>query len=280
MARMAHKVLSSYVAAPAHTSLPQLMRRYSKRIRTVLIAACVLGACSAVLLTFASFASLRLHVEQTAWDQLVEDAEVLDAIDWEYLHSINPDIVGWITVDNTSISYPILDPSRESVEYYLTHDIWGNVSSTGCIVLAENNLISSNQLYIYGHHLTGTTLMFSELGAAWKEVSFNRIGNLHLFTPETGEVVLEPSCAAHIYETDELYLQQTGSPSALNQWFSQVWERAHVTKDNTYEPITQSITLITCSSPFAQQPWRCAVTFTQPSTTNKQEVRDANAIQL
>ncbi len=276
---------------PAFTPL----RYYSKRLRRRLVAVCALGVCAALCLLCASFVAQKLHVEESAWSQLVEDAQVSTSIDWGYLQSINPDIVGWITVENTSISYPLLDPSQRSVEYYLSHDIWGNASSSGCIVLAESSSLDaisssassmmsgattsalSNQLYVYGHHLSGTTLMFSELGNAWQAPSFSQIGRLHLFTPDAGEVIYEPSCAAHIYETDELYFQQTSSLDELNLWFSQVWEKADVTQGESCETITQSITLITCSSQLSGQPWRCAITFIQASSSAQQVVLDIGA---
>ena len=40
------------------------------------------------------------------------------SIDWEYLKSINKDIIAWIEIENTKIDYPIL---KDKDVYYLKH---------------------------------------------------------------------------------------------------------------------------------------------------------------
>ena len=40
-------------------------------------------------------------------------------IDWDYLKSVNEDIIGWIEIEDTKINYPILQDNNNL--YYLKH---------------------------------------------------------------------------------------------------------------------------------------------------------------
>ena len=58
-------------------------------------------------------------------EELIDDAIEIDSkteeplIDWNYLKSVNDDIVGWIEIENTKINYPILKDNENL--YYLKH---------------------------------------------------------------------------------------------------------------------------------------------------------------
>ena len=66
----------------------------------------------------------------------------------------NPDIIGFIVIPNTNISYPVVQTGNN--DFYLYHDINWNVSSAGSIFLDyENNLydLSDDNFIIYGHNM-------------------------------------------------------------------------------------------------------------------------------
>ena len=50
------------------------------------------------------------------------------SIDWEYLKSINKDIIAWIEIENTKIDYPIL---KDKDVYYLKHTFDKKYNSNG-----------------------------------------------------------------------------------------------------------------------------------------------------
>ncbi len=93
-----------------------------------------------------------------AHDSQYEDSENLafPNIDWQYWKSVNKDIIGWISVKNTKINYPILQADESDPSYYLEHDIYGNANEEGCIFLdaecASEGLESKNSV-VFGHHL-------------------------------------------------------------------------------------------------------------------------------
>lgn len=78
---------------------------------------------------------------------------------FQELFSKNSDLVGWLEIDNTNISFPVLQTTDNS--FYLSHDFEKNSSITGAIfadyrypVLAQN---PADNTVIYGHNTTNGT---------------------------------------------------------------------------------------------------------------------------
>lgn len=78
------------------------------------------------------------------------------------LMAINPDIVGWITIDDTNIDHPILQ-GEDNLDY-INKDVYGNFSLPGSIFLDSRNDKDFNDPYslLYGHHMDGGG-MFGDL---------------------------------------------------------------------------------------------------------------------
>ncbi len=83
-----------------------------------------------------------------------------------YLNSlrvINPDLVGWITVNGTTINYPVVQTYNN--QYYLTRGFDGRVVTAGTIYMDYRNdktLSFNHNTVIYGHNMNAGT-MFYEL---------------------------------------------------------------------------------------------------------------------
>jgi len=66
----------------------------------------------------------------------------------------NEDVVGWITIDDTNIDYPVLQ--AEDNAYYLTKNLEGEESRAGSIFLDYRNDIQSDDeknIVVYGHRM-------------------------------------------------------------------------------------------------------------------------------
>lgn len=50
------------------------------------------------------------------------------------LHEINPDMIGWLTIDGTVIDYPVMQ-TMENECYYLNRDFYGDANKNGCLIL-------------------------------------------------------------------------------------------------------------------------------------------------
>ena len=75
------------------------------------------------------------HGADRAEDDHAPDVE--NGIDWDELQSINPEIVGWIYINDTKIDYPVLWHKGDDMysQYYLNHNYKGDWDSYGTIFL-------------------------------------------------------------------------------------------------------------------------------------------------
>lgn len=74
---------------------------------------------------------------------------------YKKLHQKNKDMVGWIKIDGTSMDYPVMH-TPDQPYYYLDHNFDRQYSTFGVPFLAgECDLKDSDNLIIYGHHISG-----------------------------------------------------------------------------------------------------------------------------
>lgn len=88
---------------------------------------------------------------------------------FDSLLAINKDVVGFIQIDGTSISYPVV--KSEDNDYYLNHDIYGNLNKSGTVMMDHRNVVSSEKtsdnLVLYGHNMAIGTY-FAGLNDYWR----------------------------------------------------------------------------------------------------------------
>lgn len=90
--------------------------------------------------------------ESTEPIQLSETKTILP--EYAELYTQNSDMVGWITVEDTKINYPVMQ-SKDEPDFYLKHGFDKAYSDYGCPYVQENCdvLKPSDNLIIYGHHM-------------------------------------------------------------------------------------------------------------------------------
>lgn len=69
------------------------------------------------------------------------------------LQAINPDVRGWITIDDTHIDYPVVQGKTDMD--YINRDVYGEFSLSGSIFLSCQNSADFSDKYnlVYGHHM-------------------------------------------------------------------------------------------------------------------------------
>lgn len=79
------------------------------------------------------------------------------------LYEMNSDLVGWITIENTVIDYPVMQRQDER-DYYLYRDFYGEENVHGCIYVREqcDVFAPSDNVVIYGHRMKDGS-MFRQL---------------------------------------------------------------------------------------------------------------------
>ena len=95
----------------------------------------------------------RKPQEETDESQESKDSPVPPEVDWESLKAINPDIIAWLQIEGTEISYPVMKGTDN--EYYLHHTFEGNYNAAGSIFIEYTNSsdFQDCNTIIYGHNM-------------------------------------------------------------------------------------------------------------------------------
>lgn len=150
------------------------------RNKPVLIFFCFLLSAAAVLAGVNIYSELRqqreekedfaavsriaeptVTAEQTESEQAEPTEEPAAERNIPALIAANTDCIGWLSIDGTNISYPVMytphDPQK-----YLRRNFYGKYSQSGVPFLDRRCDLQSTNLIIYGHNMKNGT-MFSDL---------------------------------------------------------------------------------------------------------------------
>ena len=101
------------------------------------------------------------------------------SIDWEYLKSINKDIIAWIEIENTKIDYPIL---KDKDVYYLKHTFDKKYNSNGSIFTTNSYPFEDKETIVYGHNMKNGS-MFGKLKQMYESEKYKDSKYLWICTP-------------------------------------------------------------------------------------------------
>lgn len=92
---------------------------------------------------------------------------------FDELLAINSDVVGWVTIDNTIMDYPIVQ--GETNLTYINKDIYGDFALAGSIFLDSRNDRNFEDPYslLYGHSISSGR-MFADINLYKEESFFNK----------------------------------------------------------------------------------------------------------
>ena len=96
------------------------------------------------------------------------------------LKQTNPDTVGWLTVNNTTVNYPVVQSTNNS--YYLNHDFNRNSNTLGWVFMDYRNNpgdLDQNTI-IYGHNIARAKLMFGNLRETLNERWYTNPDNQYI----------------------------------------------------------------------------------------------------
>lgn len=100
----------------------------------------------------------------------------------------NSDCIGWLSIDGTNISYPVMH-TQSDPQKYLRRNFYGEYSQSGVPFLDGRCDFQSTNLIIYGHNMKNGT-MFSDLKKyldseflnAHRTVKFETVDGIRCFT--------------------------------------------------------------------------------------------------
>ena len=170
-------------------------------------------------------------------------------VDFEYLWTVNKDIIAWITIPGTNIDYPILQhPSDDS--YYLNHNIDGSYGYPGCIYTESLNSaeFTDPNTVIYGHNLKAKT-MFTELHKFESRDFFDENDEIIIYLPD--RTLYYRIFAVHVYDDRHLlYSFDFSDEDIYAEFLQSIYDirdvNANIDRDLTVTSQDRIITLSTC----------------------------------
>ena len=172
--------------------------------------------------------------------------------DLKALKNINPDVIGWITVDGTKIDYPVVQGKNNL--YYMNRDFYGKPSLAGSIFLDTRNSKDFSDAYslLYGHHMDNH-LMFGDLDLFKKETFFRENSTGQLMT-EDKVMDLDVLAVLEISDNTKEIFNPTMWGSDLSDLAAFVSGHALYVREETLKNLKaapkmiQVISLVTCAS--------------------------------
>ena len=184
-------------------------------------------------------------------EQIDDEKQILVEEDYELEkliedNEINEDTIGWITIADTSIDYPIVQGSDNF--YYLNHDFNCYKSIYGSIFMDYHNApdFSDNHTILYGHNMKNGS-MFHDLN----EYSSRDFFNEHSYIKINSQGVFRKFVVFSTYNTepDFNYLQtEFNSPEEYSIFLNALLSHSEISNENVQVTAEDKIlTLSTCS---------------------------------
>ena len=166
---------------------------------------------------------------------------------FEELQKINPDIIGWIRVNDTNINYPLLQ--AEDDDTYMNTDAEGKYSLSGSIFLhcANKPDFSDFNNMIYGHHMEKHK-MFGDVGMFTDKTYFEKhpYGNLFFDGKDHG-VEFYALIQADAYN-ERIFSICPDDPKAKQAYLQEILDNALYKRNFEITQNDHLVLLITCTS--------------------------------
>ncbi|QJD85609.1 class B sortase [Cohnella herbarum] len=171
--------------------------------------------------------------------------------EFQELYERNTDMIGWLTIDNTRIDFPVMQNPQDG-EYYLNHDFDKKKNKNGLPFLdAQNRIDDSDILLLHGHNMK-SGLMFADLlnykqESYYKEHSSIRLDTLY----EKAEYEIVAVILSEVFrKSDDVFkyyqVEKVGSPAEFDSYVQNIRKLALYDTGVTAEYGDRLIVLSTC----------------------------------
>lgn len=180
-----------------------------------------------------------------------EPTVVLPAVDFTALREKAPDVIGWLTLSDTAINYPVVQADNN--DYYLRRLYDGTYNQAGCLFADYRSAadLSGRNTVIYGHNMRDGS-MFSTLREYVSQEFCEAHPTMYLITPDCGYIV-------EIFAAFTASPSETGSDTspwrvewpdedAFAKWLIRSAERSVINTDVTVESGDRILSLSTCTN--------------------------------
>lgn len=150
--------------------------------------------------------------------------EYVSPIDFGGILEKSPDVIGWLDISGTDISYPVVFRPDDN-DYYLRRDIYGNYSKAGSLFIENYNSPNFNDpvTVIYGHHLSSGE-MFGKLQEIYtNSETFFEHNEFTVYLPEK-ELHYRVFCAVPLDNSHILYYHNFNNKNIFENYFKEIFE--------------------------------------------------------
>lgn len=181
------------------------------------------------------------------------------------LHEINPDMVGWLTIPDSIIDYPVMQTVNDEV-YYLKIDFYGQPNENGCLILDADSVVGtgtsaykyeegeapSTNLIIHGHNMKSGEMFGSLL--KYKDEAYGKEHNIIYFDSlyEEREYELIAVFFSQVYYRDDNVFKyykffRADTQDEFDDWYTNIKDLSLYDTGVTAEYGDKFITLSCCS---------------------------------
>ncbi len=159
----------------------------------------------------------------------------------------NPDCVGWVCIENTTVDYPVMF-TPESPQKYLRKSFSGSYSISGTPFLNDNGGLDFDNLIIYGHNMKNGT-MFSDI-VGYTDPAYRDANPIIEFETAAGLKCYEVFAVLQVKNVDSWYgFTNAESSDVFDSLVADIKGRALYDTGITPESDRQLLTLSTCHGP-------------------------------
>lgn len=166
------------------------------------------------------------------------------------LKKTNPDTVGWLRVNNTTINYPVVQFSNNS--YYLNHDFNKKSNSLGWIFLDYRNNATDldKNTIIYGHNVSQSAkIMFGDLRSSLNANWYTKAENQYItFNTIKGEMEWRIFSVYTIAATNDYIYNTFATDDEFMAFVDKMKSRSIYDFGAEVLPTSKILTLSTCQS--------------------------------
>jgi len=171
---------------------------------------------------------------------------------YQTLYDENPDYIGWISIDDTEIDYPVMHISGDN-QFYINHNFDKEKERHGSLFLDKSCdvLLPSTNYMIYGHNMKDGT-MFHDLRYYKEKSYYEKHKIIHFDTIyEDADYEIIAVFLSEVYNKDEnvfKYYQfiQADNENEFNDYIKNIKALSLYKIDVTAEYGDQLLTLSTC----------------------------------
>ena len=172
-------------------------------------------------------------------------AQALKDMDFSALRQQNPDVLGWILIPGTRVSYPVVQGTDNS--YYLDHTWRGGKNYVGAIFMECRNSgdLSDFNTIIYGHRMNNRS-MFGTL-SQYKSRSYWQAHPYVYLTDDSGTHRYEIFAAGEVSVDSDVYRLGLRSDSSRQSFLDSCLALSALNTGVTPHTYDKVLTLSTCT---------------------------------